>query len=361
MSTTQTVDHVPPLPPRITVQLVDARPAARRWTRWLWWGVTVLLLLLVVQMSASIHDYYDTTGGIQERFHSGSRNAEHKIAVIDVSGLILEGEGFVKKQIDRVRNDDRVVAVVLRVDSPGGTVSGADYLYHHLRKLREERKIPLVVSMGSIAASGGYYVAMAVGDQPQSIFAEPTTLTGSIGVMIPHYDISGLLQRWDIADQSIASHPRKLMLSMTRPMSDEHRQILQRQVDELFARFKEVVRSGRPALRQADGDRLVHEGVDLATGEVFTAEQALKYGLVDAIGFLEDAVARAAALAGTSVDQVRVVRYRRQMNLWELMWNYLPARHHATGLGDWAEAWQWAVPRPYYLWSCWPAVIPATP
>ena len=110
-------------------------------------------------------DYFDVTQGIRERFHSGAEGGRDKVAVISVRGIILEGDGFVKRQIDRVRQDERVKAVVVRVDSPGGTVTGSDYIYHHLKKLREERNIPLVVSMGSIAASGGYYISMAVGDQ----------------------------------------------------------------------------------------------------------------------------------------------------------------------------------------------------
>ena len=104
------------------------------------------------------------------------------MAIITVSGVIVDGDGYVKKQIERVRQDEDVKAIVLRVNTPGGTVTGSDYILHHLNRLRAERKLPLVVSMGSVAASGGYYVSMAVGDQPQSIYAEPTTTTGSIGV-----------------------------------------------------------------------------------------------------------------------------------------------------------------------------------
>lgn len=354
MSTVPSTATPPPIPARVMVQLVD-KPV-RKWMRFLWWAVTILLLLVVVQMSVGQYEYFDTTSGIKERFHHGSKTASEKIAIIEISGLIVEGEGFAKKQIDRVRQDEHVVAVVVRVDSPGGTVSGADYLFHHLRKLREERRIPVVVSMGSVAASGGYYVSMAVGDQPNSIFAEPTTMTGSIGVLIPHYDISGLLERWDISDQSIASHPRKLMLSMTRPMSDEHRQLLQRQVEQLFSRFKEIVRYGRPALRQKDGDKLEHNGVDLATGEIFTANQALQYGLIDKIGFLEDAVARAAELAGTTVDAVRVVRYRRYGTLWDTVFGMSEMRWRSQR-PDWLEVLEWTVPRPYYLWTYWPPLL----
>jgi signal peptide peptidase SppA len=136
--------------------------------------------------------------------------------VLRVAGIIAEGDGYAKRQIDRIREDENVKAVVVRVDSPGGTVTGSDYLYHHLTRLRKEKGVPLVVSMGSIAASGGYYVSMAVGDQEKSIFAEPSGATGSIGVIIPHYSLTGLMKRYEIENTSIASHPNKQMLSMTK-------------------------------------------------------------------------------------------------------------------------------------------------
>ncbi|RMF88450.1 MAG: signal peptide peptidase SppA, partial [Planctomycetota bacterium] len=98
---------------------------------------------------------------LREEFVSHNRFADNTIAIIRVEGLIVGGDGFVKKQIDTVAEDESVKAVVLRVDSPGGTVTGSDYIYHHLVEMRKKRDIPIVVSMGSLAASGGYYVSMA--------------------------------------------------------------------------------------------------------------------------------------------------------------------------------------------------------
>ncbi len=256
------------------VILHPATGAARRWLTWIGWlGFLTCLVMLISRWTAR-HNYYDVTDGIRERYHSGAKYSTDKVAIIALRGVIMEGNGFVKRQIDRVRQDPDVKAVVLRVDSPGGTVTGSDYIFHHLRKLRETRQIPLVVSMGSIAASGGYYASMAVGDQERSIFAEPTTTTGSIGVIVPHYDISGVLAKYDVQDDSVVSHPRKQLLSMTRPMSSDDRQIIQQYVDDSFLRFKSIVKQGRPNLRQANaGDELVDvtTGRDLATGEIFPA------------------------------------------------------------------------------------------
>src|SRR5262249_6094014 len=144
--------------------------------------------------------------------------------------VISGDDNFAKRQIDHVRDDDDVKAVVLRVDSPGGTITGSDFLYHHLKKLTRDKRIPLVVSMGGIAASGGYYISMAVGEAENTIYAEPTTWTGSIGVIIPHYDVSALLEKWEIKDDSIASNPLKMMGSPTRrlpePIRAEEQKIL---------------------------------------------------------------------------------------------------------------------------------------
>ncbi len=273
------------------------------WVGWMLFGVSLLVIVSLFQRYAT---YFNLEEGVQEEYFSGSRTATEKIAILSVEGVIMHGDGFVKQQIDRIAKDQDVKVVVLRVDSPGGTVTGSDFIYHHLKELKKKRDIKIVVSMGSIAASGGYYVAMAVGDEPDTIFAEPTTTTGSIGVVLPHYDLSGLLAKFDAKDDSIASHPRKHMMSMTRPMPEEHRELLQSNINEMFGRFKDIVKEGRPLFRK-DPSALDQ----LATGEVFSAPQALKHGLVDKIGFLEAAIDKAAALATLDVEKCRVIRYKR--------------------------------------------------
>jgi protease-4 len=332
--------------PKMVVHVVSG-PVARffAWTGWL--AATLLFLIVIVQIS-SASKYYDTTGGIEEQYHSLDKYAGDKIAIITVSGVILEGEGFVKKQIDRVRNDENVKAVVVRVDSPGGTVTGSDYIYHYLTRLREERDIPLVVSMGSVAASGGYYLSMAVGDQEDSIYAEPTTTTGSIGVIIPHYDLSGLLARFDVKDDSIASHERKQMLSMTKPMSPDDEKVIRAYLNEAFTMFKDRVKAGRPAFRNDES------ALDqLATGEIFTAAQAERTGLVDKIGFLEDAIDRAIALAKLDKDDVRVVKYKAPASFLDLA----SFESSSAGRGHLAALMELATPRAYYLSTTLPLLL----
>lgn len=312
---------------------------------WIAFGLCAMFLVAQLLM---LSDYFDTSGGITEKHHSGATYASNKVAIISVTGVIMEGEGYVKNQIDRVRDDSSVKAIVVRVDSPGGTVTGSDYIFHHLNTLREEKGIPLVVSMGSIAASGGYYVSMAVGDQEKSIYAEPTTTTGSIGVIIPHYDISGLMARYDVKDDSIASHPRKQMLAMTRPIPEEHRELLQAYVDESFGRFKDIVKQGRPAFRKDDSVL-----VELATGEIFTATKAKESGLIDEIGFLEAAIERAMELANLDATNTSVVRYLPPATLFDVS-GLMMSKSQRPDLSALLEL---TSPRAYYLASSMPPLM----
>jgi protease IV len=317
-------------------------------TGWLGFFICGSVLLLIIMITVA---FYPDPDSLETKVIGGNKSADGKIAVITIDGVISDGEdeGFVKRQIDEVMDDDDVKAIVLRVDSPGGAVTGADYLFHHLKKLKAKKGVPVVVSMGGMAASGGYYVSMAVGDQKDSIFAEPTTTTGSIGVIIPHYDISGLLARFDVKDDSISSHERKQMLAMTRPIPAEHRLIIQGYVNETFDRFKTIVKEGRP---QFSKDAAALD--KLATGEIFSADQALKHGLVDKIGFLEDAVDRAIELAGLTEDDVQVVKYKKPVSfLDDIALMQSRASRAPLSVDDLLEM---STPRAYYLVTSLPAL-----
>lgn len=274
-------------------------------------------ILFNIKLLGEYHSYLQTDSGMEEKFHSGSASATDKIAIITLKGVIMEGDGFVKKQIDRIRKNiedgQDIKAIVVRVDSPGGTVTGSDYIYYHLKKLRRDTKLPMVISMGSLAASGGYYVSMAA-DGEDTIYAEPCTWTGSIGVIIPHYDISKLLEQYKIKDDSIASGPLKQMLSPTRDPDEavkkQEEAVIKELVDESFDRFKKIVSDGRPKLKN---DPVLM--AKATTGQIFSASQAQQLGLVDQIGFLDDAIDRAAKLAGVSAKDVRVVEFRQQKGL----------------------------------------------
>jgi protease-4 len=346
--------------PTVIIQPAPRGSLSRLLSR-LGWLLFVICLLMLISKHRSTREYFDTSEGIIEHYHSLSQTATDKVAILDIEGVIGSGS-YAKRQIDRIARDTNIVAIVLRVNSPGGTVTGSDYIYHHLKKLKEKTKLPIVVSMGGIAASGGYYVSMAVGSEEDSIFAEPTTTTGSIGVIIPHYDLSGLMARFDIKDDSVFSHERKQILSMTQAMPAEHRVILQDHVNDAFKRFKQIVMAGRPALKN-DENILVDtiSGRNLATGEVFTANMALQYGLIDRIGFIEDAIQRAIELArqknsSLDPDNIRVVRYDAPAGFLD----FIPLiRSQQAPNGTLQALLELSIPRRYYLSTTLPALIMA--
>jgi len=248
---------------------------------------------------------------LTERTIGGNRRADNKIAVIGVSGMIVSNaDGFIARQIRQAQSDDNVRAIVLRIDSPGGTMAGSDYYLHLLRQLKSKRNIPIVVSMGTTATSGGYYVSM-VGCE---IFAEPSTLTGSIGVIAGLFNASELLEKIGIEMTPVVSDrtPHKTMGSFARPMTEEEYAMFKHLIDDNLDRFKAVIREGRSHF--ADNPEKLDAVV---TGQIFTANDALANGLIDRIGFLDDAVERAGSLARMAEREYRVIQYRPKLSFME--------------------------------------------
>ena len=332
------------------IRVVIVPPRGSWIGRALRWTVTVVLALAVIGA------LYGDSSKLTEEYHSLSKHASNKVAIIRVEGTIMGDESYVKDQIDQVREDDDVQAVIVRVNSPGGTVTGSDYIYHRLKKLADEREIPLVVSMGGIAASGGYYVAMAAGDTENTIYAEPTTWTGSIGVIIPHYNVAKLLESWDIQDDSIASNPLKMMGSPTRdfpePIKAEEQKILEGLVASSFADFKEIVLASRSALRKDKEKQDV-----VFTGRIFTAKQAKENLLVDRLGFIEDAIDRAVELASLDRKDVKVVQYKKPAGALDQILFGPQGKSQPLNL---ASLLDWTVPKAYYLCTWMPALASAT-
>ena len=279
-------------------------------------GFLILSVIVgsVAQLSASVGELANVSldDALTEKHVSGNRKADDKIAILTIDGIITGAEdGFVAKQIRQIIKDDNVKAVVLRVDSPGGTMSGSDYYHYLLKKMKRERDgFPIVVSMGSIAASGGYYVSM-VGDE---IFAERSTITGSIGVVVPMFKAVELSKKIGIESMPITSGPLKSMGSMMQPMTDEEKVVWERLIDDNFNRFKEVIREGREEFAKdpASLDKL-------ATGQIFTATEAEANHLIDHIGFLDDAVAAAMNRAGLDEKNSKAIKYRPKLKFLDVL------------------------------------------
>jgi protease-4 len=309
-----------------------------------------LNVVLFVAVGVTGFGSLDQDARVQEKYFSLNHHGSEKVAILSIEGTILSGEGFFRQQLDHALKDAKdgeLKALVVRVDSPGGTITGSDYMLHYLRELAKETHIPIVVSMGGVAASGGYYVSMCVGDTPETIFAEPTTWTGSIGVIIPHYNFGELMEKWGIQEDPVASDKLKTMGSFARKMTPEERKIFQDLVDQGFTEFKDAIKSGRPKFREdpAALDKL-------ATGQVFTATQALENGLVDKIGFIEDAVDRAISLAHLDKEKVKVVKYKSEPRLSDILFG----QSHVQPQFDLAALLEVATPRAYYLCTWLPAM-----
>lgn len=229
---------------------------------------------------------------------------EGLISAEDVKGVIGGSPGLVeqvRRQLDAAAKDDAIKAVVLRINSPGGTITACDDIHRLVTRFRERGK-PVVAYLDEVAASGGYYVACAA----DVLVAHPLGITGSIGVIMPRVEFEGLLQKLGVKVDPIKSAEGKDLGAGYRPLADEERRLLQGIVDEMHRRFCSVVR----AAMERRGVRLSDEEFDrTANGHVFTGEAARARGLVDATGHLDDAVARAEALAG--IRNATVVQYRR--------------------------------------------------
>lgn len=244
------------------------------------------------------------------------QGASDKVAVIDIRGLITEKEdgglfsgaaSSVDELVARLQvaeNDRYVKAVILRINSPGGTVTASDMMFREVRRFVDETKKPVVASLGEVAASGGYYLALSA----DRIIAEPTSITGSIGVIIPTVNVSEGLSKIGIKSRSIKSGKNKDLANPLEPMREEQYAVLQGTVDEFYARFKKLVveRRSRAA---AEGTTSLDQTQldDLTDGRIVTGARAMEFGLVDQTGGLREALKVAKTLAG--IDRARMVKY----------------------------------------------------
>lgn len=234
-----------------------------------------------------------------------------RVALIELTGLISHtpdaglfdarastADALVAR-LEKAEKDDSVRAVVLRVNSPGGTVAASDTLYNEITRFREKTGKPVVVSMADVAASGGYYIALAA----DRIIAQKSTVTGSIGVIFQTLNFSKGMAMIGIEGRAVVSAPNKDLANPFAPVRDSQYAVLQRTVDNLYADFRSLVKARRPALAAATPQRFD----ELTDGRVMTAADALDAGLIDALGGVREAYESAKSLAG--ITSARLVKY----------------------------------------------------
>lgn len=301
------------------------------------------LLLSVFMNFALLSSNADVDTGTQEKFVSGDETATDRIVIIEASGTIMPP--FTERIIGMVedaRDDDNVKGVVLVIDSPGGLVADSHQIYHRLKQLTEKK--PVYVAMKRMAASGGVYIAMGAGENGK-IFAEPTTWTGSIGVIIPRYDLSAMAEKFGVKSDSLTTGPFKDSLNMLKPLSDADRELWGAIMDDSFDRFVEIVAEGRKGLDEET------VRTKLATGQVFTANQALENGLIDEIAFDDEVVDKLQEDLGLS--KVRVVKYTYTPTFLDVLIGNVKASDPEV---FWQKAMESTVPRAMYYCSWLPSL-----
>jgi protease IV len=249
-----------------------------------------------------------------------------KIAVIDVDGVLstgpiisLFGSGenpvsLLLEKLDLARADRSVKAVILRINSPGGTVAASELMHNEITSFRERTGKPVVAVMLDTAASGGYYIACACDE----IVAQKSTVTGSIGVVMQLFDVTSAMAKIGIKPNTIKSGELKAAGSPFEKLSDKDRDVFQGIIDEMYTQFVSVVSAGRPDLTE---DRVR----EIADGRVYTAAQALELGLIDRIATLRDVVGDLKCRIGTK--HVRLVAYSRPIG-------YMPNYYAAAPATD---------------------------
>ncbi len=275
--------YYPPPPPRKSMMSGFARMVFTTLASLILLGSIALNVYLLAFVAA-------TTGSDIDRTVIAEGNAASTIAIIPIEGMILDKtvETF-EKMIQQATDEADIKAVVLEIDTPGGSVTASDEIYHRIRRFREETGKPVIVSMQSLATSGGYYIACAA----DSVFAQPTTMTGNIGVMMPRFDLSKFANRYGIEDNSLHSTGSEFKTagSMWKQETPAERAYIQGLIDDAFVQFKAVLRDGRGEKLMPNSQQSIDEKIDrIANGKVYMASDALKLGLIDAIGYRHDAL-----------------------------------------------------------------------
>jgi protease-4 len=226
-----------------------------------------------------------------------------KIAVVEIRGVITQSSGIIE-EIHQYLEDEGVKAIILRIDSPGGGVGPSQEIHREILKIKSKKKV--VTSMGSVAASGGYYIACA----SDLIVANPGTITGSIGVLMEFTNIEELFKKIGIKGVVVKSGEHKDIGSPFREMTPDEKKILQEVIDNVHQQFIKAVAEGRKLDRS--------KVTEIADGRILTGEQAKQLGLVDQIGNLQDAIDTTAKMVGIE-GKPTILYPRRRFSLWELL------------------------------------------
>ena len=316
----------------------------RKGTGWrIFWGIVLALsvmanIALFLMLIGVIAIFATGQRGILDEEIIREGPSRNKIAMISVQGVIYgESASDVYRQLKVVRKDKHIKGVIVRVNSPGGTISASDQIYKEICKFREEENIPVIAFMQGVAASGGYYTSVAC-DQ---IIAEPTTITGSIGVISWYIVVQELLEdKLGIMPVTIKSGRKKdWPSSFRKPEPEEIQYMRDKVITPALERFIEVIAEGRKS------SLTIEEIRKLADGGIFGAKEAKEEKLIDEIGYLDEAIELAKSLAG--IDKAQVIQYRKPFTFRDFL------SYRKTNLLNLNRAtlYELGTPQILYLWS----------
>ena len=275
-------------------------------------GTALVLLIALVCAGCTCFSIplVDRERSLEETVVAGK--GKDKIVLIDISGVLSSKEkkgllafqqeasivARVREELQKAARDKQVKGLILRINTPGGTVTSSDIIYRDIKRFKDEMQVPVVACMMEVATSGGYYVALAA----DTIVAHPTSVTGSIGVIALKFNAKGLMEKIGIEDETIMAGDKKDLFSPFRPLTEEERVIVQNMLNDFHQRFMNTVAEGRRGLDREQIKKV-------ADGRVFTADQALEEKLIDEIGYLDDVIALVKKQA--DIADAKVIMYHR--------------------------------------------------
>ncbi len=284
----------------------------------------LLLVFSLSVLSGCAVSLLPETKPLEEKVLEGE--GKPKILLVDLDGVISfkdETDGlklksrpskvsFFREALLKAEADSDIAGVIVRINSPGGTVSASDTIYHEIMRFKEKRRIPVHAYIMELGASGGYYVAAA----SDRIIASPTAIAGSIGVIAMKFNIEGLLSKIGVSDETYKSGPKKDFWSPFRPSTAEEKKMLQDIIDKLYARFVEVVYANRK--------KLLTEGEvrTLADGRILTAGEALDARLIDEVAYLDETID--AMKKTLNIGKARVITYIRPRTFTSNIYSEMP-------------------------------------
>jgi len=328
----------------------DTPGRLRRVLKWAALGLLVLVLAVSIffNIALSVLVMGQGPGGSDAaRFREFTVEGEgpDKVALVPIRGLIGSGYGdsifggrgtvaSIFSQLKKAATDNAVKAVILEIDSPGGSVGDSDLIYHEVQKIRGSGK-PVVSFLRDVATSGAYYVAAGC----DRIIAQPTTITGNIGVIMHSMNVEGLFQKLGIREVIIKKGRMKDLLSPTRPLTPEEEQLLQGITDEVYYQFAAIVASQRKLS--------IDQMSRIADGRIFLAPEALTAGLIDTIGYRDESLAAVREMLG--VKKIRLVRYEKIFSLKDMLSASAHSFSPSVGLRE--GIMEAAAPKLMYLWT----------